>query len=83
MLPLIPKRTLVHSKKGSQNQLKYAVLMGSVSSAGSHDPILIRTLPGRRAQRPLIRCACVGDYFASKVSQIDESGANRKKNKNK
>ena len=45
-------------------------------------PILIRTLPGSRAQRPLIRCVvvvCVGDYFASTVSQINERGTNRKK----
>ena len=43
-------------------------------------PILMRSLPGRRAQRLLIRCVRgVGDYFASKVNQINESGANRKK----
>ena len=41
--------------------------------------ILIRTLPGRRAQRSLIRCVFVGDYFTSKVNQIDESGAIRRK----
>ena len=40
----------------------------------------MRTLPGSRAQRPLIRCLLfVGDYFASKVSQIDESGAHHQK----
>ena len=42
--------------------------------------MLIRTLPGRRAQRLLIRCMYgVDDYFASKVSQINESGAHRQK----
>ena len=42
--------------------------------------ILIRTLPGSRAQKLLIRCMFgVDDYFASEVNQIDESGAHRQK----
>ena len=42
--------------------------------------IIIRTLPGGRAQRLLLQCVGgVGDYFAFKVTHIDESGANRPK----